>query len=439
MKTLRWSVFLVVVASAPVVVAQDVAAVWNAVSETAFDPVKSGHVENIVITRDPMRITLISGSIQFGQPANGVVFAAAFSGRGKLEIQPPNPLEAQQLQFMAHTNAINVEFTEATFSFTDTFLQDVSGSMKWTPSPAGQLTDLYGKRQTEREDVGAEIVPRVFLGVLSGNARSAYFAGEFKTEAYGWVMAKYDALDPEQVFIGRWAGRTEVRHLDTWMHFAAGNSKADPFNDPLAKDLFTPRAYRIDATVTTSAELAATTQVKVDERVDGERVALFALNSNLRVDSVRDADGTSLAFFQPREAKDRLQSYGDYVAVVLAQASKAGQSVTLEFHYAGKRVVRKEGAGNYFCPSYGWYPGAPNEFASRADFDLTFHYPKKFSMVATGSPVGTPKDGTGTWKSDIPLAAAGFAYGDYKQNTQKVGNISVDVYANRSPDDFLPR
>src|SRR5580700_290458 len=128
MKTLLWIVFLVVLGCAPTLAAQDAAAVWDAVSQTAFDPAKSGHVENIVITRDRMRITLISGSIQFGQPANGVVFAAAFSGRGKLEIQPPNPLEAQQLQFMAHTNAISVEFTEATFSFTDTFLQDVSGS-----------------------------------------------------------------------------------------------------------------------------------------------------------------------------------------------------------------------------------------------------------------------------------------------------------------------
>jgi hypothetical protein len=92
MKTLRSIVFLVVLGSAPAAAAQDATAVWNAVSQTAFDPGKSGAVENIVITRDRVRITLISGTIQFGQPGNGVVFAAAFSGRGKLEIQPPNPL-----------------------------------------------------------------------------------------------------------------------------------------------------------------------------------------------------------------------------------------------------------------------------------------------------------------------------------------------------------
>jgi hypothetical protein len=175
----------------------------------------------------------------------------------------------------------------------------------------------------------------------------------------------------------------------------------------------------------------------MEERVDGERVALFGLNSNLRVDSVKDAVGASLAFFQPREAKDRFQSYGEYIAVVLAQASKAGKTATLEFHYAGKRVIERWARETTSARATAGIPARLMNLPARSDFELTFHYPKKFSMVATGSPVGTPKDGTGTWKSDIPLAAAGFAYGDYKENTQKVGDVSVDVFANRSPDDFL--
>lgn len=37
----------------------------------------------------------------------------------------------------------------------------------------------------------------------------------------------------------------------------------------------------------------------------------------------------------------------------------------------------------------------------------------------------------------MPQAVAGFAFGDYKEFDQKVGNISVEAYGNRSPDDFL--
>jgi hypothetical protein len=217
----------------PSAAAQDAAAVWNAVTQASFDPAKSGHVENIVITRDRMRITLISGEIQFGRPANGVVFAAAFSGRGKLEIQPPNPLEAQQLQLMARTKFLSVEFTEATFSFTDTFLQDVSGSMKWSPSPAGQLADLYGKRQTEREDVGAEIVPRVFLGVLSGYRAHRLFCGRIQNPAIRLGVGEVRCAGSRASVrrpLGRGAPKSGISTPGCISRPAIRTG--DPFNDP---------------------------------------------------------------------------------------------------------------------------------------------------------------------------------------------------------------
>src|SRR6202044_3570307 len=217
---------------------------------------------------------------------------------------------------------------------------------------------------------------------------------------------------------------------------ANGQSASAAFQDPLAKVIFNARAYKIDATVTTGADLSATTQVRLEERASGERVVLFALNANLRVESVKDAQGTALAFFQPREPKDRSITYGEYIAVVLAQPSHAGDTQTLEFRYAGKRVVRKVGEGNYFCPSENWYPAENNNFAKRADFEMTFHAPKKLTLVATGSPVGEAKDGVSNWKSDIPLAVAGFAYGEYKEQHEKVGAVDIDVFANRNPDDF---
>jgi len=60
--------------------------------------------------------------------------------------------------------------------------------------------------------------------------------------------------------------------------------------------------------------------------------------------------------------------------------------------------------------------------------------------VATGQKTGETTDGKElitTWKSDIPLAAAGFAFGDYKLFTDKVGDVEIQVYANNQPDDLL--
>src|SRR2546426_867318 len=83
----------------------------------------------------------------------------------------------------------------------------------------------------------------------------------------------------------------------------------------------------------------ATTSVTLEPRLAGQAVLLFGLDSNLRVDAILDTQGETLPFFQARETKDRYQSYGDYVAVVLASPFPVGQSQTLEFRYAGKRAI----------------------------------------------------------------------------------------------------
>src|SRR5271157_5326912 len=76
------------------------ATVWNALSAPAMDPAKSAHTENVDIVRDHVRINLTDGTIQFAQPVNGVVFSAAFRGKGRLQALPPNPQEAQQLRLL---------------------------------------------------------------------------------------------------------------------------------------------------------------------------------------------------------------------------------------------------------------------------------------------------------------------------------------------------
>ena len=173
---------------------------------------------------------------------------------------------------------------------------------------------------------------------------------------------------------------------------------------------------------------------------------LFELDANLRLSAVKDQQGRALEYFQAKERKDRHQSFGDYVVVVLPEAAQAEHDQVVEFQYGGKRAVVKVGGGNYFCQSFGWYPSLfSNEpgvetFAFRSSFDMTFHNPKKYSLAATGNKISESTEGNQlvtTWKTDIPLAAAGFVFGDYKITTQKDGDVEVQVFANRQPDDLL--
>jgi len=406
-----------------------------------MDPAKSAHAENVEIVRDRVHIILTDGTIQFAQPANGVVFGAVFHGKGRVQAEPPNPIEAQQLRLFTKQDTLDMTFTEATFSFTDGFLDDISKQVKWQAAGPAK-DDLYANRQKTREDLGESALPRLFQGILSADRkRSAYFLADLKVSGKDWVEMHDDALDPEEIGVGRWVDVGPSKHFDTWMSFPAeGKTSAEAWKDPQAKEDFSIRAYHINASVTSGAELNATARVDIDPRLSGQAVMIFNLDSNLRLDSVKDARGNAFSFYQSREDKDRYQSYGNYVAVILAPPLQPGTMQTLEFHYAGKRAIRKAGNGNYFCESSGWYPERPNSFSTRADFDLTFHSPKNTVLVATGEKISEILDGNTrvtTWKSEIPLAVAGFAYGDYKISNDKAGDVAVDIYANREADDVM--
>ncbi len=420
---------------------------WKTLSAPAMDPDKSAHTENLVIVRDRMKITLVDGTLQFAKPANGVVFAAVFRGTGRLEAAPPNPIEREQLQLFTKQDKLDMSFGEATFSFTDKFFEEVAAQVKW--QQGGQANDnLYASRQTERENLGAAYLPRLFKGVLSPDkARTAYFLADLKSKEKGWVEVRYDAMEPEEIRVGHWGDGAGVRIRDIWMNFPAGGR--DPrhaYDNPADREDFLIPAYRIDSAVHDNADLESTARVTLQPRFSGERVLLFDLDSNLRVQSVKDSSGRALEFFQPQERKDRSQSYGDYLAVIPVDPPQAGKNETYEFHSGGKRIIRKVGDGNYFCESFGWYPSAfHNEpgvetFAFRSDFELNFAVPKRYTLVATGHQVISAKEdkqAVSSWKTDIPIAVAGFALGDYKITTEKVGDIDVQVYANVRPDDLL--
>jgi len=419
------------------------ASVWDALSAPAMDTTKAAVVENVQIVRDRVKITLINGTIQFTQPANGVVFGAVFRGSGRVQIVPPNPIEAQQLRLLANQDTLDMTFSEATFSFTDGLLEEVGKQVKWKEGPAGD--DLYAKRQEEREDVGGEYLPRLYKSVMSPDRkRTAYFLADLKTNEKPWVEVRYDAMQPEEVRVGHWGEMGAYKHLDYWMNFPAEDR--DPrfvYDDPESRQDYLIPDYQIDANAEESAEMSATARVTVQPRYSGERVLVFTLDSNLHLATVKDAQGRTLEFHQARERKLRSQSHGNYVAVMLQEPTQAGQKQAIEFQYGGKHIVEKVGEGNYYCESFGWYPAlfepelGIDVFAFRSNFDLTFHIPKKFKLVATGTKTSEKTEGkelVSTWKSDIPLAAAGFSFGNYKVFTDKVGDIDVQIYANDEPD-----
>jgi aminopeptidase N len=128
--------------------------------------------------------------------------------------------------------------------------------------------------------------------------------------------------------------------------------------------------------------------------------------------------------------------------VIFPEALPTGKSSSITVAYEGDKVVRKEGGGNFSVVSReSWYPNV-NAFLDRARFDLTFHYPKRYTLIAVGKLDKESRDGgqnVSHWVSEVPLPVAGFNFGEYKKKEvdDESTKYSIEGYATLEVPDFL--
>jgi hypothetical protein len=108
-----------------------------------------------------------------------------------------------------------------------------------------------------------------------------------------------------------------------------------------------------------------------------------------------------------------------------------GSDHEFEFEHAGN-VVTTAGDGVYFVDARGsWYPHLGTGFST---YDLTFHYPKRLTLVTAGEMVAEKEDGdrrTTHRRTTVPIEAAGFNLGDYEKVSGTAAGIALDVYGNK--------
>jgi hypothetical protein len=117
-----------------------------------------------------------------------------------------------------------------------------------------------------------------------------------------------------------------------------------------------------------------------------------------------------------------------------------GEHFRLIFNYHGN-VIADVGNGVLYVGARGsWYPNTGMSFPSQ--FDMTFHYPRKLALVATGARLEerTSEDGSESrWRSDGVFRVAGFNLGPYTSVERKAGNVLVTVYATREAESSLEK
>ena len=315
--------------------APDASAAWTAINQPSFDPQKVATVSNLKLQRDLAQLTLADGTLGLAQPINGKVLFAAFRGRGIFSLAPTLPMERQQLRFHTDQEALEVQFSEAIFFFSDATLDELTPQLKFTTGDAAGPTQVYADRRKKLAEFGLAWEARLLHAALSENpAPFAFFHAELKTDKYGWLSFDFDRGELEELQLARWSN--SFRALNFWCRFpAGGRTPIEAFRDPDVRDAYMIRGYKLNIQLDEKPRLTGSAEVRLTSQLAGQRVLLFSLSPNLRVSSVKDSSGAALTFFQPEDPKDR-SYYGDYVAVVLPQPTTAGQDLTLRFEYAGR-------------------------------------------------------------------------------------------------------
>jgi hypothetical protein len=397
-------------------------------------------VNNLVLRRDAMTLTLQSGALHFLAPVENRVTAAVFIGDARMELTPPNDTEKRSLSIFTGGPSLAEDVDGMILRFTDKTYDEIKGSPKATftadAAAPGDVQDAYRKHVSSvRKDLRTNLELRT-LADLYAPDRPGFFTAFLHGKKHPKLIYQMDPLgipdvSPEQVALFSYdsgdGGVWTSFHLAEEYQKGTGHSGAD-------RRLFDFTRHSIDITIK-GTSIAAQDAVTLVPRTSDTRVVPFDLFRTLRVKHVRDAQGADLDFIQEDKAADA------EFAVILPKAPETGKPLTLNVEYAGDGAIFDSGGDNYFLlPSAraAWYPNnGGTQFGDRAVFDVTFHYPKKLTLIGTGAMVGTEnaeKDvKTAKWSSGTTeLAVSGFNYGRFKRKavTDETTKYDIEFYAN---------
>ncbi len=166
-----------------------------------------------------------------------------------------------------------------------------------------------------------------------------------------------------------------------------------------------------------------------------EQVLFIQLARSLKIESISLDNGAPLSFFQNEGLTEQeLRTRGDdTLCVFFPKTPAVGELFTLHFHYRGNVIADAGNGVLYVGARESWYPhyGDASEFAL---YDLSFRWPKRLRLVATGEKSDEHEDGdfrTAQWKTSLPVPEAGFNLGEYALSSVTTDTRTVDVYANR--------
>jgi Peptidase family M1 domain/Carboxypeptidase regulatory-like domain len=394
---------------------------------------ESFRLDNFNLTYDVATLEFRNGTLTWLAPVQGVVTGAVFTGEGHFHLQAATKLDRHEIQRRTGTEEIDEDFTEVVLRFTggeQTKLLPGLGARAESAGEAGRVLEHWKERMRRRREIPLSLTESLLAGEMMDNVDAdilaaiynpahppffnAYIRGTKHKDLRFFLRTRVGALpqidSPEEVGLvnydpeGMGDGIWYLAHFKSEYAKQTASSQQD-------RRLFATRRYKIETVIAKNQHLFSTATISFVPLIAGERLMKFGLLPNLRVKRVVDDQGQNLHFVQESRKAD-----GSFY-VVLTKAPEPGKEANITVEYAGDKVVEEAGTGSFYIEARtSWYPNL-NGFGERAFYDLTFKVPKRYKVISVGKLEGESVEqdfAVSHWVTPIPVAVAGFNYGDYK-------------------------
>lgn len=383
-------------------------------------------VHDLTLRRDGVAFTFSEGKFAFLQPTEGHFTGAVFSGRGHIFAVPPDPSERASLARFLQVPLVDVEFWQAYLRFDEGTAREIQNALAQQKAATGSDQDFADEWNPIVTQFNPNSSLRLMEALLSSPPEPYLYATLNSTTVGGFEVV-LDERRAEDVLVGQARRTSDTDFFDVWTSYAAENSQ------PRTQE-FAPVAYAMNTTIGDDLALTGSAAVQLKCLASGERILEFELSRFLQVQSVTDAQGQPLDFFQNEDMrrKEIARRGNDLLFVALPEQAVAGQRYEFHISYHGS-VIQDDGNGVYFVGARGtWYPrlAGVDQFAH---FDLKFRWPKRLRLVATGQEFESGEEGarkTGHWRSTQPIAVAGFNLGEYAEQSFH-GTPLIQLFANQ--------
>jgi len=428
-------------------------------------------VRDVSFDRAASHITLDDGTIAFTEDVAGRVTGAFFEGDGEVLLIPPDQVERASMGQFTGAAILEERFLTAYFRFNDdTFaqLQPLLGPAdnpqefvsQWNEAAhnlaQGDALRLLISFSRFLPAPGQKQHPDVPHGPATNDDRMLH--ARLQGRRLGTFDLYFDSASAEQIWAGQLRTVEGESYYDVWTSFSLNqpgrdlNAVSGITGEEGKPDVINVSLYKIRAELKPPTEINAEASLQIEVRQGGQRAVLFELSRFLQIKQV-EADGHPVEYIhnQALEGTQLARRGNDLVAVVFPQPLQTGQRIGLRFVYGGE-VLSEAGRGLLYVGARGtWYP---NRGPAMSTFDLEFHYPAGWTLVATGKRLDMPSSGAGGkgpsadrplgeqvthWVSERSIPLAGFNLGKYSRVVSRAGDVVVETYATSGVERSFPK